>query len=97
VLSSISIYFQETLKSFPTSTETDEELLKRELSFNERNCILVRWSEKIVLQRQLDFARFALDYIEAFEHSALWAKSLEGHELYKSNQEYFQKINKSLC
>ena len=92
-------YLTREMRQFPTTIEEDEELLEEEeeLNQNERNCILLRQSEKLVVQSWLEFAEYALNYIETFEHSKLWAKTLEDNEIFAKNPDYFHKVYNQTC
>jgi tetratricopeptide (TPR) repeat protein len=48
---------EDTLKHYPTTAEQDVKLLKKELSFNEKNCVVQRLSEKRIYKFHLDHFR----------------------------------------
>mmetsp|Transcript_5273 Transcript_5273/g.4862 ORF Transcript_5273/g.4862 Transcript_5273/m.4862 type:complete len:177 (-) Transcript_5273:22-552(-) len=97
VLASLIATFRNRLDQYPSTIQQDQDLLRTNLSSNERNCILVRLGEKIVLTTYLDFAEFALSFIEMEEHSKILGRLLQERPLYQQHAEYFHKIQKMLC
>lgn len=54
------------LARFPTTPEQDRQTLEeedRELTFNERNCVLFRYGEKEILVFLTEFADYCLDLL----------------------------------
>jgi len=78
----------ELLSRYPTSLEEDNEILDKDqieqhLSTNERNCIIHRKGEKVVL----NFLKECADRLEEFsemtmKHGTKWVSSWEMEETY---------------
>eukprot|EP00826_Nyctotherus_ovalis_P026086 TRINITY_DN2035_c0_g1_i16.p1 TRINITY_DN2035_c0_g1~~TRINITY_DN2035_c0_g1_i16.p1 ORF type:complete len:276 (+),score=56.25 TRINITY_DN2035_c0_g1_i16:73-900(+) len=81
----------EYLLRYPDSCKKDMELLKTDLTFNQRNCIILRSDEKRIFQGIVELAKLGLELIdmkdwkEVQEH---FAKAGKG----KAYSGYFEKI-----
>jgi len=66
VLHAIKTSCSRRMKNFPTSLQFDEKLLKAKMpsmSFNKRNCVIMRLSEKRVLHSYIKLATFLIPYL----------------------------------
>jgi histone-lysine N-methyltransferase SETD3 len=63
-LNKIMEKFLDILSKYSTSVEEDKELLKNpNLSFNIRNCIIMRMGEKEILEYFISFSKYVLNYL----------------------------------
>ena len=64
VISKFKVMIVEAIARYQTTLEQDGELLKTELTENERNCTLMRQGEKIILHYFLEFTTFILNILD---------------------------------
>ena len=80
------------LAKFPTSAEKDLEILEekeRQLSFNERNCVLFRYGEKEILLFLMEFADYCLDLLNlTFKEAKKKTQNLP--EKFETTRDYLQ-------
>lgn len=56
---------EEALNAYPSSAEDDVALLKKgKLSYNQRNCIVLRLGEKTIYQFYISLAQFVIELLQ---------------------------------